>query len=164
MATYWNNSDGLQVRFGTLDAQHPPGVIPSRGPQTEIVYTIVGTELPDTNLTGEIISHGPVIPAGALVTSATLDITTAFDSAGDAGTLDIGTYKVSDGTALDADGIDADIAQGDIDAVGDQIACDGAHVGGALITADCYLGATYETAAFTAGVGTLVVKYFVPNA
>ncbi len=162
MATYWTNDDGLRVRFGTLPSQQPPGVVNAGGVEKEIRLEITGTEL-STSVLDQDIMHGPVIPSGAVISQATLYVTTAFTSAG-APTLTIGTYKVSDDTALDADGIDATIALTDIDADGDWFECDGAQVATpSPITADCYLAAIYATAVYTAGQATLVVRYVEAN-
>lgn len=160
MATYWTNDDGLRVRFGTLDSQPAPGVVSTGGVEHEIRVELVGTDLGTAVLDRDIM-HGAVIPSGAVISQATLYVTTAFTSGG-AATLTIGTYKVSDNTALDADGIDAAVALTAIDADGDWFECDGAQVATpSAITADCYIGAIYGTAAFTAGQATLVVRYVV---
>ena len=84
---------------------------------------------------------------------------TAFTSGGSA-TLGIGAYN-SAGSAIDADGIDATIALTAINATTKAVACDGALVGGAVMTgaADAYIKANYGTAAFTAGAAKLVITY-----
>ncbi len=65
------------------------------------------------------------IPANAFIVSATLRVIEAID--GTTPTLTIGLVE-KDGTTIDADGIDAAIAEAAIDAVGETVLCDGALV------------------------------------
>jgi hypothetical protein len=102
-----------------------------------------------------------------LIHRATLQVVTAFDSAGDAGTLDIGTYSAA-AVVDDADGIDVDIAQSAIDAVGEVVACNGALVAGIITVgatsdSDVYVVPAYQTAAFTAGRAVLTIEYSTPS-
>jgi putative methionine-R-sulfoxide reductase with GAF domain len=109
----------------------------------------------------DINANDAYIPAGAYITSAYLIVETAF--AGATAQLNVGLYE-KDGTVIDADGIDATIAVTAIDAAGDVVACDGAAVGGVVVadTAnDMYVAVDYDTAAFTAGKGKLIVE-FIP--
>ena len=69
------------------------------------------------------------IPANSFIVSATLRVLTAID--GTTPTLTIGLVE-KDGTTIDADGIDAAIAESAIDAVGETVLCDGALVGARL--------------------------------
>lgn len=167
MATIWTNDDGLRVRFGTLDSEPAPGVVNGGGVEQELRYEIVGTDLSTAPIDRDIM-HGAVLPSGAVITEAQLYVTTGFTSGG-AATLTIGTYKVSDDTALDADGIDATIALAAIADTGEKVVCDGAQIAAAGISADaalaadCYVAAIYATAAYTAGQGTLVLKYVTAN-
>ncbi len=66
-----------------------------------------------------------VIPANSFIESATLRVLTAID--GTTPTLTIGLVE-KDGTTIDADGIDAAIAESAIDAIGETVLCDGALV------------------------------------
>lgn len=99
------------------------------------------------------------LPANSFIVKATLEVTTAFTSGG-AATLTIGLVE-PDGTAIDADGIDAAIALTAIDAVGERVLCDGALVGAlaGIGTAAGQIIATFGTAAFTAGAARLIVEY-----
>ena len=164
---FWTNSDGLNVRFGLeKGAAVKQGHLSTMGDEKQAVFTITGTDLTSSDAVLE--THPSVgIPDGAHIISATLYITTAFTSGGSA-TLTIGLmHDDGDGTfsVLDADGIDATIALTAIDAIGDHVACDGALVGSAAVaiagTGDrpVYVSAKYATAAFTAGVAELVIKY-----
>lgn len=155
----YTNSDGLRVlTFGAQGTPATQGATVVATEQTLVVnltLTALGTSFGASN----IDPYAPFIPAGSVITGATLVMNTAATSGGSA-TLTIGTYN-SAGTAIDADGIDATIALTAIDAIGDVVRCDGAQAAGVLgyCSANAYIGAIYATAAFTAGTATLVVKY-----
>tara|TARA_R100000995_G_scaffold84422_1_gene63053 strand:+ start:7741 stop:8262 length:522 start_codon:yes stop_codon:yes gene_type:complete len=164
---FYTNSDGLNIRFGLeKGAAVKQGHLSTMGDEKQAVFTITGTALTTGDVPLE--THPTVgIPDGAHIISATLYVTEAFTSGGSA-TLTIGLMNDDgDGTfsANDADGIDATIAKTAIDAIGDHVACDGALVGSAAAaiagTSDrpVYVSAKYGTAAFTAGVADLVIKY-----
>lgn len=103
------------------------------------------------------------IPAGSFILSATLQVKEAFTSGGSA-TLDLGLVE-ADGTAIDADGIDAGIALGAINAANETVLCDGALVGAlaGIGAADGQLICANGTAAFTAGKAVLEVEYRKPS-
>tara|TARA_R110000751_G_scaffold190563_1_gene296353 strand:- start:22 stop:537 length:516 start_codon:yes stop_codon:yes gene_type:complete len=164
----YTNADGLEIKFG-LERATPSiqGALSTMGDEAQAVFRINALDLPSADAP---FAHPTVgIPSGAHIISATLYVTTAFTSGG-SGTLTIGLWN-DDGdgtyTVLDSDGIDATIAKTAIDAIGDHLACDGALVGsGAIALAGTagrplYLSAIYATAAFTAGVADLVIKYRV---
>jgi hypothetical protein len=117
-------------------------------------FTAIGTTFGASNI--DVMN--PVIPAGSLILSATLVMTTAATSGG-AATLTIGTYNAA-GTAIDADGIDATVALTAIDAIGETVRCDGAHLTTAgYVAENAYIGLIYATAAYTAGAGKLYIEY-----
>jgi len=158
----WTNEDGLVVRFGKENAEVVNQGTTAANVKKSLVHKFDYTDIADTDTTAPDPLL-PVIPAGSVIVSATLYVTTAF--VGATGTLDIG-LKTADGTNTDDDGIDAAIAVTALDAVGDVIQCDGAYVmdqtgnlTGIRLTADQYIMTTYDTAAFTAGAATLVVEY-----
>ncbi len=154
----YTNLDGLRVL--TNDDQ---GVVKTQGTATsgmtqvlvvDLTLTSVGTTFGAANI--DVLN--PFIPAGSLITRADLVMTTAATSGG-AATLTIGTYNAA-GTAIDADGIDATVALTAIDAIGETVRCDGAHLTvGGYIAENAYIGAIYGTAAYTAGVGKLYIEY-----
>lgn len=159
------NADGLWVRDGVTQAGKAlAGEVDVAGPLHKNEYLIeYGNGLP-TNAAGETMLGGvpqanAVVPANAIITSATFYVETAF--AGATATLTFGMIQEDGSTAIDADGIDATIAVTAIDAVGDIIACDGALVGASIGSADGYLTVTTATADFTAGKGRLVIEYIV---
>jgi hypothetical protein len=127
----------------------------AKGAIQTMTVKIHGPSLSDAVAAADL-ENAAVIPADALLVSARLFVTTAF--AGATATLDIGTYKAADNTAEDDDGIDAAIAVGTLvdNAV---ITCDGADVGTVVTGEGFKIGASYDTAAFTAGEATLVIEY-----
>ena len=158
----WTNDDGLLVRFGLSNADiQREGLSNVRGVNNEIVAEIVAEDLPAVG-TSDFINHGEpsvAIPAGAVIVKATLIVSEAF--AGATATLNIGTAK-KDGTAIDADGIDAAIAVTDLSA-GTVIECDGAQIGSIPSTTDnAFLTVQNGTADFTAGKARLVLEYMLP--
>ncbi|MGE3523033.1 MAG: hypothetical protein AB7I96_09230 [Candidatus Dadabacteria bacterium] len=153
MGTLVTNSDGLQVHYGTRDVEvNYARAVGGVDSVQQVVFDIKGTSL---GTTVTIQAGQAFIPANSLIKSATLLVKEGFTSGGSA-TLTVGTYSIA-GAAVDADGIDATVAVAGLGANVD-IACDGAQVG-AIVTADCYIGAIYGTAAFTAGTARLVVEY-----
>ncbi len=156
------NSDGLSVNYGIKPKAYG-GHVGNDGALHQLELEIeFGEGLPtiaDGNtMIGGHVGGAAMIPSGALLRSATLIVTTAF--AGATATLDIGTMTQA-GVAIDEDGIDAAIAVTAIDAVGDEIACDGALIG-TIIAQDSFISLDVDTADFTAGKGTLVVEYLLP--
>ena len=95
------------------------------------------------------------IPAGSYITAAALVVITA---AAGGTNVTIGLVE-ADGTAIDADGIDATVATADL-AANKAVACNGALVGGtATIGADNGYIAVDVTGTFTAGELLLVIDY-----
>lgn len=92
------------------------------------------------------------IPAGAVITSAMINVTEAFD--GTAQTMSVGLEN-SAGTAIDADGIDVTV---DVTALG-STACDGALVGATIGEADGYLAVVGAAADSTVGSCEIIVEY-----
>lgn len=158
MAT-WDNADGLHVRYGTSRSEVMKGGEVSGWKSKTIEHKFTYADVADTD-TAAVNPHEAFIPAGAVITRAFLFVTTAF--VGATAVLDIGV-KQADGTNIDDDGIlTTGIAT--IDALGDVVVGDGALVAaadltGVRLTADAYIMTTYDTAALTAGAGTLVVEY-----
>lgn len=150
----WTNEDGLQVRFDTEKA-----AVRVDG-STTVDERSLWIDLPDASLVANTDTAAPTnldeafIPAGAYIVEAAFYVDTAF--AGATAVLDIG-LKQADGTNIDDDGIDAAIAVASL-TVRSGFDCDGALVPSKL-QYDSYVMFTYDTAAFTAGAGRLVIKY-----
>jgi hypothetical protein len=115
---------------------------------------IKGTDIADTDVARQL-AYGVTIPAESLVESAKLFVTTAF--AGATAVMDIGTYNASSGAAIDDDGFASAVAVATL--VDNAVVTGaGAQIGTVLAT-NSKIGVTYDTAAFTAGLATLVVEY-----
>jgi len=155
-ASSWTNSDGLVVGFGPRTVETNAGAkVVTAGKRQQVVVKIVGgSEIKDSDVSAQLV-NAVEIPADALLESAKLFVTTAF--AGATAVMDIGIYNASTGAAVDDDGIDAAVALATLvdNAV---VACDGALIGTVLANRS-KIGVSYDTAAFTAGVATLVVEY-----
>lgn len=155
----YTNADGLRVLTnGDQGATKLQGTS-ATGMRQVLVVDLVGTSIGATFGATNIDLNNPYIPAGSLILSATLVATTAFDSAGEAATLTIGTYDVT-GAAIDADGIDAAVTEAAVGTNGLTVRCDGAHLTTTgYVTANAYIGAIYGTEAFTSGAGKLYIEY-----
>ena len=157
----WTNEDGLVVRFGTDRAAVKNSGVTAENVHKTLVHKFSYADVANTD-TAAADPEDPFIPAGSVITRATLYVTTAF--VGATAVLDIG-LKVAAGTNTDDDGIlSTGIAT--IDAIGDVVIGDGALVlqetgdlTAVRFTADQYIMTTYDTAAFTAGEATLVIEY-----
>lgn len=154
----YTNADGLRVLTnadqGAVKTQGTAGNDPVQVLVVDLTFTGIGSSFGASN----IDLNNPYIPAGSLIKRADLVMTTAATSGG-AATLTLGTYNAA-GTAIDADGIDAAVALTAIDAIGETVRCDGAHLTtGGYVAENAYIGAIYGTAAYTAGVGKLYVEY-----
>lgn len=159
----WVNNDGLEVRFGSEQgADALGGHVQSYGEFLETVLDIVGTNVPTADAP---VDKKIMIPPGAYIESATFFVDTAFTSGGSA-TLDLGLMNDDgDGTysTLDDNGIDVALAVAAL-AADARVACNGAQINtspanstnAALPTVFSY---GFNTAAFTAGRGRLVVKW-----
>ena len=153
----WTNADGLKVLVHEAQGEINDTGSTIHSGRRQFIYNINdATELGDTD-TAASGATDAFIPSGAVIINAFFVVDTAFTSGGSA-VLDLG-LKQADGTNIDDDGIDAAVAVASLTANA-VITSDGADVGTRL-TADAYPMATYDTAAFTAGAGRLVIEYFV---
>jgi len=150
----WTNEDGLLVRFGTERGAVATDGATGAEEQVLIFEIADATALGDTDTAAEA-GDRPYIPAGAIIRDALFVVDTAFTSGGSA-VLDLG-IKQADGTNVDDDGIDAAIAVASL-TVRSGHESDGALIG-TKMQYDSYPMATYDTAAFTAGAGRLIIKY-----
>ena len=160
----WTNDDGLTVWYGEEQASRTSAswaTVNTDGPYSVMVVDINYDDLPTftTDLNNDGTKNGfnnedVAIPAGSLITRAHIIVETAFAG----GTsYNIGLYQ-TDGTVIDADGIDAAVATAAL-AANLAVQCDGALVGGtALVQNDAHL-VVAATGTFTAGKAKLVVEY-----
>lgn len=157
-SSIWTNKDGLAVGFGTRDVEKTGSyVVDTDGSYKELVVRLVLSDLADTIDVNDVV-NAPVIPSGSFISSALLVVETA--AVGATAVLDIGLCTVA-GVDVDDDGIDAAIATATLVTDYDT-ACDGAKIG-LHTTADWKVYASYDTAAFTAGVVKVVIKYLPPE-
>ena len=155
----YTNADGLRVLTNDDQGATKLQGISATGMRQVLVVDLVGTSIGATFGATNIDLNNPYIPAGSLILSATLVATTAFDSAGEAATLTIGTYN-SAGSAIVAAGIGSAITEAAVGTNGLTVRCAGTHTTTAgYISENAYIGAIYGTEAFTSGVGKLYVEY-----
>lgn len=165
MAEQWYNDDGLLVRFGQDQARETQGVMAhprTAGALRHMVVDINWDDLPtfttDSDNDGTLDAFSGqdnFIPAGSYISRALLVVETAFAG----GTsYDIGLYD-EDGSAIDADGIDDDIAVADL-GTDEVVDCDGTLVGGTVTigSSNGYL-VVAATGTFTAGKAKLFIEY-----
>ena len=157
----WTNQDGLDVYFGKRYTENQvPASLGNPALGQKVVEMIFrGEDLLSDGASPD--QRGVIIPAGARIISSTLVVAEAFASSG-AGTLDLGTFKVSDGTAKDEDGLDVAIASTALTANA-VVVGDGAQVG-TVMTEAVRINPSYNTLAFTAGAAKLMVIYDEPLA
>lgn len=174
----WVNQDGLAVRFGRkseAEENAVPAQAVTAGTLQEVVLHVTGTRLGTTATfaNGGLDERGVKLPNGAVIESAVLYVDTAFTSGGSA-TLDVGTFRVDGSTGSNgaaANGLVAARAVGSL-TTGSRFVGTGSQVGTKLnVTAPAgrdddglFVAASYNTAAFTAGVGRVVITYRVPSA
>ena len=161
--TVYNNDDGLNIRFGTDQANRLLVGEPERAGSLRTLEVIIEFgNLP-------LVAGGPTtldelascaIPSGALLKKGTIHVTTTF--VGATATLDVG-LKQKDGTEIDHNGIFAAVAVADL-AEGDEVDATGALIDAAATSVDGFISAEVNTADFTAGKGFMVLEYIVPRA
>lgn len=160
----WLNDDGLYLKFGTTKTTaEVGGEYRTNGELREIEVTI---DLTDLTSSAAIVSDTTFFPNGARIEEVEIVTQTAATSAGSA-TLDIGLIQTDRSTAIDADGLVAALAKTAVDAAGEKnVIRVGSTGAGALIgttTANVgYITANYGTAAFTAGVIRVRIRYYMP--
>jgi len=153
----YTNADGLFIVTDEAQgAVRDNGITSSNGIKTLVFEIKDATKLGTADVDPQ--PNDAFIPAGSYITKASLVVTTAFTSGGSA-TLGIGLQEL-DGSAIDADGIDAAVAVAALTA-NKAVVCNGALVGGTATVgaADSYLSLVYATADFTAGAAKLVIEY-----
>lgn len=166
MVATWTNSDGLRIVYGTDEA-----TAGKAGAQNLLgTYHVLEAKIVfgDIASTGTILDHNLVIPKNARIDKVEVITTTAWDSAGDAFVLNVGTIQKSSTTGaeteLDYDGLVAALPQASMDPAGDWATVDvnhtykGAQIGTTL-SVNGYLCFDYDTAAPTAGAAIVRVFY-----
>ena len=145
---------GSLAHYGPRDANQKFGGLNTDGAGTnKAVYVFDYDDLPAG---GASDNNYATIPANAFIQSAKIYVETAMD--GTSGTLTVGLEE-QDGTDIDADGIDATVAQAALTANA-VIVCDGALVGASIGTAAGQLLVT-TGGTVTAGKFKVVIEYMV---
>lgn len=147
--------NGVRNWYGPRGAEDKlPGEIKTEGMERTIYYDFAYDDLPTESADGAMSLE---IPADALITGATIHVKTA---AAGGTSYNFGLYQ-SDGTVIDADGIDAAVATAALteDA---WIVCDGALVGASIGAAAGQLRVA-ATGTFTAGEYRLQIDYVRPR-
>lgn len=157
----YTNADGVYVLTSVDQGAIQPNGTTTNIFRRSLVIDVDFTQIGATFTSANINPQAATIPANATLVGATLIMSVAATSAG-AATLDIGTYLAS-GTAVVATGILAAAAITTHDAIGEVVRAGGTQVAGTATigTAAVYVGLKYNTAAYTAGVGKLVIDYIV---
>lgn len=164
----WMDNGGLYRKYG-LEQTEPMagGEYKTYGDVREIEFKITLTDLG----TASAIVEGTdniEMPAGFTVEAVEIIADTAATSGGSAA-LNIGLVRKDRSTAIDADGLVAALALTAIDATGEKVTLvKGSTGAGALIGTTVgsnpgHFVADYDTAAFTAGVITVRVKFRKPQ-
>lgn len=161
----WTNNDGLYIRYGVDAATLARGgEIRSDGEYRTIEFEL---QLEDVTAVSAplILSENVMIPDGAIPYSVT--VTVVEVTAGTNSNLDLGLIKQDRSTELDFNGL---IAAGDAwheAAVGTTTEYlvgtteAGAKLGTVLADPGL-ICANYDTAAFTAGVIRIIIKWYAP--
>lgn len=156
----WNNDDGLHIRYGETEVVTTKGG--AKPPVGGLNHFEVVVELADLSTTAAIVGEGLLIPNNHQVVGVDVFMEVAATSGGSA-TLDVGLVDQDRSTAIDDDGLVAALALASIDAEGDSLSLVQGSTGhgalvGDVITNTGYVTASYNTAAFTAGVARITVK------
>lgn len=162
MGNTWVN-DGMIQRYGTSagQASFTAGASAQAGfyGQKKWEFRFNQSGLPE-DLNNDGTNDGftqdyQYIPAGAVITRALLIPTTNFSGGTN---INIGGYHAN-GTAIDVDGIDVELAVANINTV-NPILCDGAFINKVLAN-DTYVAFT-TNGTTTAGAFSLIVDYVLP--
>jgi len=165
--TVWVNDDGLDVRFGSSKADlRLGGRVKTFGAMQEVRIKILGANVPTADAP---IDKSVTIPTNSYLDAVTSQLFVDTSFVGSTATLDIGLMNDDgDGTysTLDDNGIDAAIAVAtlvaDYDTVPDGAQMGTSPVNSATATLPLVPSYGYNTAAFTAGAATLVLRYRPP--
>lgn len=157
----WVNSDGLLVKLGAVEATAQKGGATNiSGDKREIVFDITMTELTSASA---IVQDNLIIPKSARIEEIEIEVLTACTGA--TAVLNLGTVRSDRTTTYDENGLVDAATVASLDTAGKRLNIiygsdyDGAQIGTTL----AYNGlivADYDTAAFTAGLIRVRVKYF----
>lgn len=159
----WTNSDGLRIKIGASEANVTQGGEYNQTGQNHEVQ--VRFNLTSLGTASALLEPGIIIPKGARIES--VEVLTETAATGATAVLNVGLVRLDNTTAIDADGLVAALAVTALDAAGEKNTLTpgstgaGALIGTTLANAGKFV-ADYDTAAFTAGVVLITVKFYVP--
>lgn len=160
----WSNADGLYLQWGTeKTVPNVAGEYKTYGRLREVEVKI---DLTAVGVNSTILSDTTFFPKGARIEEVEIFTQTAATSGG-AAALNLGLIRTDRTTAYDADGFVAALALTAIDAAGEKTVLRvgstgaGAFIGTTLANVGL-LVADYDTAAYTAGVLIVRIRYYVP--
>lgn len=146
----FENVGGRQTHYGALESSNRFGAEKAgAGSIKELVLDIDFSNLPTLDAGNDMLA---VVPAGAIIKSATLEITVPF----------AGGTSIAVGITGDPDGLitASQGATANIDAVGDYITGTGAEASDDYQATDVQISAV-AVGTYTAGEGKLIVSYQV---
>lgn len=151
--------NGVRNWYGSRSTEDKlPAMIKTEGYEKTMVIDFNYDDLPTESADGSMVI---AIPADSMITSAKIHVQTAFSSGTPAtDNLHFGLYQ-SDGTVIDADGIDAGVTVATL-AEDAWIECDGALVGAGIGAADGQVRVAVVAGTLTAGTARLIVNYIQP--
>lgn len=150
----WLNEDGLYIRYGTEEAEvAKSGQYRGVGPAEIVELKLTGTDLVDDAV---IVDRVTRLPDNVQIEKIEVVVDTAFTSGGSA-VLDIGVIDTDEVSNPDDDALVAALALSALNVQGETTEITNGGTGaGALVgtktTKNTYITASYDTAAFTAGV------------
>lgn len=150
--------NSVRVHYGPREVEDKsPSKLNTAGSIQELVVPINYDNLPASEADDATVL---VVPAGAVLVSATLVVEEDFVSTSTTTTLNIGLSGL-DGTPIDADGIDAAVAADGLVA-GTVVLCNGADIGTIpSLTVDGQVVVTPSVADLESGKAKLVIEYRV---
>lgn len=164
MSTEYTGAGGVRKTYGPLlsPATNPEPVVSKEvmtGNVVQIELNYVFNNLPTASNPPAADALRHVIPAGALILNARRYVSTDFNSTSGTTVVDVGLYKVADGTALDADGL-----------IDSSVAADGSNVGWEVgtvasplnttgVSEAAYIVVTPSVADLLAGKARVIVEY-----
>ena len=157
----WKNNDGLFLKFGTENAvSNTGGEYRTNGALHEIEVKI---DLTTLGTSASIQSDQIFFPKNARIEE--VEVVTHTAATGTGAVLNIGLQQTDRSTEIDYDGFVAAAALTTLDAAGEKTVLRVGSTGaGALIGATNstvgYITADYDTAAFTAGVIYVRIRYY----
>lgn len=157
----WINDDGLVVKFGATEAEdRNVGAYNVEGERNILEVILDFNEMPAVADGSVILNDHFQIPTGAHIEA--VEIVDYVDFVGATATVNVGTIDTDRTSNADVDGLVAAATIAELNAGGENTAgWVGAQVGTTL-TANKLLTWEVDTAALTAGLATVRIKWSVP--